>query len=233
MDKIDKNMGTAQELQDMSFTWIGLFRTCHRPTDVTLYMHILQNHVPELKLRHQNLSLFSLQGLEKLNDITTLQYHRQTNKHKYQKLRNQIALEPDATELHINIEIHGDIVEDGQEGGVDDDLADLPIFMETDPAQQPNHPAQQPNNPAQQPNNPAQQPNHPSLFHPAQQPNNPAQQPNNPAQQPNHPAQLPNHPPQQPNPPHSLHANEAAYLDQMLNLRNRIDLGFENNPDKL
>ena len=60
--------------------------------------------------QEQNISLFSLQGLEKLNDMTTMQFHRATNKNKFQKLKTSLQnFEPDVTELRVNIEICGDI----------------------------------------------------------------------------------------------------------------------------
>ena len=45
-------------------------------------MHAFAMHIPEFIHLYGNLAPFSQQGLEKLNDLTTLDYHRGTNHHK-------------------------------------------------------------------------------------------------------------------------------------------------------
>ena len=49
---------------------------------ITPYVHSFVNHVPEFIKEYKNISLYTLQGLEKLNDLTTQYYHISTNKHK-------------------------------------------------------------------------------------------------------------------------------------------------------
>ncbi|KAJ8018369.1 hypothetical protein HOLleu_43669 [Holothuria leucospilota] len=59
--------------------------------DVTPYMHVLQCHVGETLRLHGNLSNFSQQGLEKLNDKVTTWYFRSTH-HKGNEALRQIML---------------------------------------------------------------------------------------------------------------------------------------------
>ena len=53
--------------------------TIYQTTDVTLYMHVFTMHVAEFLRLYGNIVMFTQQGLEKLNDITTKQYQRGTN----------------------------------------------------------------------------------------------------------------------------------------------------------
>ena len=48
---------------------------------ITPYIHIFSSHLFEMIRLHGNISLFSMQGLEKLNDLTTMAYFSSTNKH--------------------------------------------------------------------------------------------------------------------------------------------------------
>ena len=50
-------------------------------------------HVPEFLVKFKKLNLYNLQGLEKLNDLTTQYYHTSTNKHKTNKIYLQQLLE--------------------------------------------------------------------------------------------------------------------------------------------
>lgn len=58
---------------------VRLFGEVYMSKDVTPYMHVLANHVPEALSEHGNLSLFCQQGLEKLNDNVTCWYFRTTS----------------------------------------------------------------------------------------------------------------------------------------------------------
>lgn len=44
-------------------------------------MHIFSSHLDEFVKIHGDVNKFNIQGLEKLNDITTIQYHKSTSKH--------------------------------------------------------------------------------------------------------------------------------------------------------
>ncbi|CAF0916268.1 unnamed protein product [Didymodactylos carnosus] len=47
---------------------------------VTPYIHVLASHLPEFYGRWMDLNTFSLQGVEKINDLLTQDYFRATNK---------------------------------------------------------------------------------------------------------------------------------------------------------
>lgn len=64
----------------------GTFVVCIKQ-NVTPYIHALAMHVPELVRLHGNLSNFTQQGLEKLNDVTTTHYLRGTNHRKQEALQ--------------------------------------------------------------------------------------------------------------------------------------------------
>jgi hypothetical protein len=49
-------------------------------------MHAFAQHVPEFLRLYGNIVIFSQQGLEKLNDLTTKHYHRSTNHQGYEAL---------------------------------------------------------------------------------------------------------------------------------------------------
>ena len=51
------------------------FTRLYQTKDVTPYMHAFAMHVPQFLRSHGNISSFTQQGLEKLNDITTKYYH--------------------------------------------------------------------------------------------------------------------------------------------------------------
>ena len=55
-------------------TWIRSFLTIYQTIDVTPYMHAFAMHVAEFLRLYGNIVMFTQQGLEKLNDITTKQY---------------------------------------------------------------------------------------------------------------------------------------------------------------
>lgn len=69
-------------LENHLFQWLFLFIKCYGSKFITPYMHTFVYHIPEFIRLHGNINLFNLQGLEKLNDISTNNYHRSSNKSK-------------------------------------------------------------------------------------------------------------------------------------------------------
>ena len=69
--------------------WLELFCSIYQTKHVTPYIHALAMHVHEFLNLYGSLSKFSQQGLEKLNDTTTLHYFRGTN-HKKEDALYQI-----------------------------------------------------------------------------------------------------------------------------------------------
>lgn len=61
--------------------WITLFKEIYFEQEITPYMHLVCFHSTELIKRHKEINNYNLQGLEKYNDITTISYHRSTNRH--------------------------------------------------------------------------------------------------------------------------------------------------------
>ncbi|KAJ8019299.1 hypothetical protein HOLleu_42180 [Holothuria leucospilota] len=59
--------------------WVQLFTEVYLSKDVTPYMHVLINHVPDALRLHGNISNFSQQGLEKLNDNVTSWFFRSSS----------------------------------------------------------------------------------------------------------------------------------------------------------
>ena len=68
-------------------SWVTKFARLYQTKDVTPYMHAFAMHVPQFLRLHGNISSFTQQGLEKLNDITTKFYHRSSNHHDFESLK--------------------------------------------------------------------------------------------------------------------------------------------------
>ena len=60
--------------------WLDLFLTIYNKTTVTPYIHAFVAHLHEFVFLYKDINAFNLQGLEKLNDLTTCQYFKGTNK---------------------------------------------------------------------------------------------------------------------------------------------------------
>ena len=59
--------------------WVRNFLKIYQSKNVTPYMHIFANHVPEFLSKYGNLVMYTQQGMEKLNDETTINFARSTN----------------------------------------------------------------------------------------------------------------------------------------------------------
>ena len=71
--------------------WVEDFVSIYQTKDVTPYMHAFAKHVPEfLQLHHGNISIFSQQGLEKLNDVSTKHFQRSTNHRNEEALKQML-----------------------------------------------------------------------------------------------------------------------------------------------
>lgn len=62
--------------------WLKTFLSVYHRSDVTPYIHAFVNHLHEFVRSVDNVDHFNLEGLEKLNDMTTIDYFRATNKRK-------------------------------------------------------------------------------------------------------------------------------------------------------
>lgn len=86
---IRHNLLDSIEIKEKTRDWLKLFLGVYTKKNITPYMHAFVAHMHEFVKLHGNVNLFNLQGLEKLNDLTTIHYFRSTNKHN----KNHSALE--------------------------------------------------------------------------------------------------------------------------------------------
>ena len=62
-------------------SWISLFTDTYQTCHVTPYMHVLVEYIPTFLEKFGSLTIYSQQGLEKLNDEITKAYFKSTNHH--------------------------------------------------------------------------------------------------------------------------------------------------------
>ena len=67
-------------LQQMTKEFMQHFFSVYDNNIATPYMHIFVANIHEFKKIHSIINAFNCQGLEKLNDLTTSQFFRATNK---------------------------------------------------------------------------------------------------------------------------------------------------------
>jgi len=77
MDKFEKSVKS----------WVTKFTSIYQTKDVTPYMHAFAMHVPQFLHLHGNISSFTQQGLEKLNDFATKFYQWLSNHHDFESLK--------------------------------------------------------------------------------------------------------------------------------------------------
>ena len=63
------------------------FTELYQSKDVTPYIHAFAMHVPEFLRMYGNISSYTQQGLEKLNDFTTKYYQRSSNHRTYESFQ--------------------------------------------------------------------------------------------------------------------------------------------------
>lgn len=85
--KIDKTLHSEKKVSSKSFNdsvtkWLKDFKQIFGEQEITPYIHMFGVHLPFFYDRFVNLNYFSAQGLEKLNDMSTFQYFKSTNKKK-------------------------------------------------------------------------------------------------------------------------------------------------------
>lgn len=66
---------------------LTFFRSLYQSKDVTPYMHAFAMHVSQFMDLHRNITMFTQQGLEKLNDLTTIHFQRSSNHRDTEALR--------------------------------------------------------------------------------------------------------------------------------------------------
>ena len=87
--------------------WLEDFVCIYPTKEATTYMHLLVCHIGEMVCTHGNLSNFTEQGLEKLNDNVSKWYFRSTSFNKETVLKQIILKQNGIRTLEIN---GGDII---------------------------------------------------------------------------------------------------------------------------
>lgn len=67
-------------MREKAYKWLLDFESIYPASKITPYIHILGEHIWEMIKEHGDISLFTMQGLERLNDMTTKDYFTSTNK---------------------------------------------------------------------------------------------------------------------------------------------------------
>ena len=75
----------AEKFQQDAKKWVEKFTSIYQSKNVTPYIHIMVMHIPEFLMKYKNLVIFTQQGMEKLNDQTTIDFAKSTN-HNYHNL---------------------------------------------------------------------------------------------------------------------------------------------------
>ena len=79
--------------------WVISFVSIYQTKDITPYMHAFAMYVPEfLRLHNGNICVFSQQGLEKLNDVSTKYFQRCLN-HRNEEALKQILQKVNRIEI--------------------------------------------------------------------------------------------------------------------------------------
>jgi hypothetical protein len=71
----------AEIVKNSTLSWGNLYKSLAREKHVTPYIHAFVDHLHEMIAAHGDVCLWTMQGLEKLNDILTKEYFTSTNKH--------------------------------------------------------------------------------------------------------------------------------------------------------
>ena len=77
---LKEDLTSATMLQQMTKEFMQHFFSVYDNNIASPYMHIFVAHIHEFKKIHSIINAFNFQGLEKLNDLTTSQFFRATNK---------------------------------------------------------------------------------------------------------------------------------------------------------
>ena len=89
-----------------TFSWLKLFEKKYHSTHITPYEHVFGEHLGEMIERFGNVNSFNMQGLERLNGLTTNHYYTSTNKHQnflFQLINKRNRLET-AHFINLNLE---------------------------------------------------------------------------------------------------------------------------------
>lgn len=84
---VKRNRLQHQEISRLAKEWARLYLTIYHSKNITPYIHIFIHHLCQFNELHFDVNSFNMQGLEKLNDMTTRQYFSATNKKEKEFLK--------------------------------------------------------------------------------------------------------------------------------------------------
>ena len=70
----------VEVIKENAKSWVKDFISIYQSVNVTPYIHAFGQHLREMINLHGDVSLYTMQGLEKLNDMTTCHYFSSTNR---------------------------------------------------------------------------------------------------------------------------------------------------------
>ena len=85
LQREDISLAEADHFRVKAKNWVRSFTAIYQTKHVTPYIHVMAMHIPEFLKKYGNLVQFTQQGMEKLNDQTTIDFARSTN-HNYRNL---------------------------------------------------------------------------------------------------------------------------------------------------
>ena len=80
-------MMNYEDINREAIEWGKLFLSVYESKHITPYIHIFITHLGQFVQQHKDVNSFNMQGLEKLNDLTTKQYFQATNKREKEFLK--------------------------------------------------------------------------------------------------------------------------------------------------
>ena len=90
INKLKKPDCDSEEFEERAKAWVRLFTSLYQTKDVTPYIHAFAMHIPEFLRLHGNITMFTQQGLEKLNDLSTKYFQRGSNHREDEALRQML-----------------------------------------------------------------------------------------------------------------------------------------------
>jgi len=78
--KNNSKKSNAETIKTMTGNWLKIFLKFHFEDDITPYIHVFCNHLHEFVEDNGNVNVFNVEGLEKLNDISTMEFFKSTNR---------------------------------------------------------------------------------------------------------------------------------------------------------
>jgi hypothetical protein len=95
----------SQKIKIKTKNWIKLFCKVYHLKHVTPYIHAFANHLHQF-YKNGNLHFYNLEGLEKLNDLTTIEYFKASNKKNdatFQLLSRRCRIDIISSKYNLNI----------------------------------------------------------------------------------------------------------------------------------